>query len=213
MIFHEFLLLHDSLHATSKGDLIKSLKAMIQIDGSEESENEECFGVYSEAESEEDEEEELPASESDSDGPRGRKQEEEYEVEPVFPSSNEEETHEPSPSPEREVTFTQSASKNARRNARRRQQKKILRNQVQHDASKTRTDLKKKHGSERKDPFLRLGPPTSSTEILSDSDARAGRRPDNNNDKKRRRESQESVEEVDSQGRKVPTNKYKYQQN
>ena len=207
--------LHDSLHAMPKGDLVESIKAMIDIGESDESANEECFGVFSEAESVEDEEEELPAPESDSDGPRGSEPEEVYEVDPVFPSSNEEEGHELSPSPEREVLFTPTkpASKNAKRNARRRIQKKILRDQLQHDENKTRTESEKKQRTERINPFQRLGPPTSSTEIMSDSDARAGRRPDNNNDKKRRRESQESVEEVDSQGRKLPTNKHKYQRN
>ena len=48
---------------------------------------------------------------------------------------------------------------------------------------------------------------TSSTEIMTDSDARAG--PRNSKEPKSRRESQESIQELDSQGRKVPTNKHR----
>jgi len=190
---------------------------MIDVGESDDSANEECFGVFSEAESVEDEEEELPAPESDSDDPRGSEPEEAYEADPVFPSSNEEEEEgqELPPSPEREVLFTpmKPPSKNAKRNARRRIQKKIRRDQLQHEENKTRTESEKKQRTDRIDPFKRLGPQTSSTEIMSDPDARAGRRPDNNNENKKRRESRESVEEVDSQGRKLPRNKQKYQRN
>ena len=205
--------LHDSLHAMTKGELIASYKAMINVDESEDSANEEGFGVYSDNESLEDEEVELPAPEPDSDGPEGSELEEVHEVDPVF--EEEEVGYELPPSPEREVLFTpmKPPTKNAKRNARRRILKNIRQKQQEHEENKTRikSDYKQKTG--RISAFKRLEPPTSSTEIMSDSDSKAGRRSDNNNDNKRRRESQESVEEVDSLGRKLPKNKQKHQRN
>ena len=186
------------------------------LKGSEGSETEESTEVFPKDES--DEEIELPDSESEVEYLRSEDQE--HELEPEYQSSEEEELHEPSPSPEREVTFTplRSTSKNAKRNMRRRQLKKTQRNQEQYNANKRKIDIKERLWSKRKHPRLRPGTqsstpqraPTSSTEIMSDTDARADPRPAKHHDQlKRRRESQESVEELDSQGRKVPTNKYR----
>ena len=170
-----------------------------------------------------------PATESDPELLRGEEHEEDHELETAFQSSEYEdedalETREYSPSPERDVSFppVKPISKNARKNARRRHNQRIHKDQEQYEENKKRIDIKRRIGRDKKNPFLRLGPetnnqrrpPTPSTEILSDSDARAGKRPnDSQEKKKRRRESQESVEEVDSQGRKVPWAKYKNQRN
>ena len=169
------------------------------------------------------------ASESDPEILRGEEYEEDYEQEPAFESSEHEdedmlETRENSPSPERDVTFTpeKPISKTARKNARKRQNQKIYKNQEHYEETKKRIGLERRIGRNKKNPHLRLDPatknqrrpPTSSTEILSDSDARAGRRPDGSQKtNKRRRESQESVEEIDSQGRKMPRTTNKYQRN
>ena len=176
---------------------------------SEEYETEESTEVFLKGES--DEEIELPDSESEFENLRSGDQE--HELEPEYQSSEEEELYEPSPSPEREVTFTplRSTSKNAKRNLRRRQSKKKQRNQDQYNANGRRIEIKESHRSKRGHPKLQGSTPqrapTSSTEIMSDTDARADPRPSKK--LKRRRESQESVEELDSQGRKVPTNKYR----
>ena len=165
------------------------------------------------------------ASESDPEILRGEEYEEDYEQEPVFESSeHDDEDMLETPSPERDVTFTpeKPISKTARKNARKRQNQKIYKNQEHYEETKKRIGLERRIGRNKKNPHLRLDPatnnqrrpPTSSTEILSDSDARAGRRPDGSQKtNKRRRESQESVEEIDSQGRKMPRTTNKYQRN
>ena len=178
---------------------------------SDEYETEESTEVFLKGES--DEEIELPDSESEFENLRSEY--EEHELEPEYQPSEEEELYVPSPSPEREVTFTplRSTSKNARRNFRRRIAKKKLRNQDQYNADKKRMEINERLWSKRGKSKLQsstLRPqraPTLSTEILSDSDARAD--PRHSKQSKSRRESQESVEELDSQGRKVPTNKHR----
>ena len=158
-----------------------------------------------------DDEMELPDSELEFENLRSGDQE--HELEPEYQSSEEEELYVPSPSPEREVSFTplRSTSRNAKRNLRRRQSKKKQRNQDQYNANGRRIEIHERHRSKRGHPKLQSSTPqrapTSSTEIMSDSDARAD--PRHSKQLKRRRESQESVEELDSQGRKVPTNKYR----
>ena len=117
------------------------------------------------------------------------------------------------PSPEREVFIKKSRS--ADRNRRRRYRRKVAR------------DQEKKHVTERIDathPKMRLGkgatkntrqkPRTSSTEILSDDDARAKPRLVNPKTRRERflsirKERQESREEEDVQDTKVPKNKKK----
>ena len=117
------------------------------------------------------------------------------------------------PSPEREVFIKK--SKFADRNRRRRNRRKVTR------------DQEKKHVTERIDanhPKMRLGkgatkntrqkPRTSSTEILSDDDARAKPRLVSPETRRERfhsilRERQESREEEDVQDTKVPKNKKK----
>ena len=192
----------------------------------DESDTEVCVGTVAAAEEETEEAE--AASESDPEVLRGEEYEEDYELEPVFESSEHEDEdireNSPSPSPERDVTFTpeKPISKTARKNARKRQNQKIYKNQEHYEETKKRIGLERRIGRKKKNPHLRLDPatknqrrpPTSSTEILSDSDARAGRRPDGSQKtKKRRHESQESVEEIDSQGRKMPRTTNKYQRN
>jgi hypothetical protein len=200
----------------------------------DESDTEVCVGTVAAAEEETEEADEGPkeaASESDPEILRGEEYEEDYEQEPAFESSEHEdedmlETREnsPSPSPERDVTFTpeKPISKTARKNARKRQNQRIYKDQEHYEETKKRIGLERRIGRNKKNPHLRLDPatknqrrpPTSSTEILSDSDARAGRRPDGSQKtKKRRHESQESVEEIDSQGRKMPRTTNKYQRN
>ena len=197
----------------------------------DESDTEVCVGTVAAAEEETEEADEGPkeaASESDPEILRGEEYEEDYEQEPVFESSEHEDEdireNSPSPSPERDVTFTpeKPISKNARKNARKRQNQKIYRNRENYEETKKRIGLEKRIGRKKKNPHLRLDPatdnkrrpPTSSTEILSDSEARAGKRPDGSQKtKKRRHESQESVEEIDSQGRKMPRTTNKYQRN
>ena len=198
----------------------------------DESDTEVCVGTVAGAEEETEEADEGPketASESDPELLRGEEHEEYYELEPAFESSEHEdedmrETRENSPSPERDFAFTpeKPISKNARKNARRRQNQRIYKDQKHYEETKNRIGLERRIGRKKKNPHLRLGPatdnqrrpPTSSTEILSDSDARAGRRPDGSQKtKKRRHESQESVEEIDSQGRKMPRTTNKYQRN
>ena len=153
----------------------------------------------------------LPDSESEFENLRSEY--EEHELEPDYQPSEEEELYVPSPSPEREVTFTPqpSTTKNARRNFRRRQAKKNQQHQDHHNASGRRIEINERHRSKRghQKPKRSTPPraPTSSTEIMSDSDARADSR--HSKQSKSRRKSQESVEELDSQGRKVPTNKYR----
>ena len=85
----------------------------------------------------------------------------------------------------------------------------------EYEENKKKIDIKRRLYTKKKHPILRIDTqrraPTSSTEILSDSEARADPRPVKHKDQsKRRRASQESVEEVDSQGRKLPKNKNKY---
>ena len=144
-----------------------------------------------------------------------RDDENEYELDPEFQSTEDEETEscDESPPPEREITFTPAKpTKNARRNAKRRKQQKLQRRQDEYEENKKKIHIKRRLYSSRKNPFLRIGPQpqTSSTEILSDSEARANPRSEKEKDKsKRRRESQESIEELDAQGRKVPKNKYR----
>ena len=160
-----------------------------------------------------DEEYVLPDSESEFENLRDEY--EEHELEPEYQPSEEEEEelYVPSPSPEREVTLTplRSTSKNAKRNLRRRLSKKNQRYQDQHNASGRRIEINERHRSKRGHPKLQRSTPprapTSSTEIMSDSDARANSR--HSKQPKSRRESQESVEELDSQGRKMPTNKHR----
>ena len=174
-----------------------------------------------------DEDPKEAASESDPELLRGEDYEEDSELDPAFESSEHEyeDTHENSPPPERDVVFSpeKPISKTARKNARRRKNQKIYKDQEQdYEETKKRIGIDRRIGRNKKNPHLRLGPatnnqrrpPTSSTEILSDTDARAGRRPDGNREKKkRRRGSQESVEEVDSQGRKLPRAITKHQRN
>ena len=147
-------------------------------------------------------EEEIELSESDVEILRGYEQEQEIELE-YKPSEYDEYLEQ---SPEREVFFKTTKSSNANRNRRRRNRRKLAREQEE------------KHVTERIDtshPKMRLGTPkpsqqrapTSSTEIVSDTDARAEPRSARNYDAKRRRESQESVEELNAQGNKVPKNK------
>ena len=190
----------------------------------DESDTEVCVGTVAGVD-----EETETASESDPELLRGEEYDEDHELEPAFESSEHEdedklETREDSPSPERDVAFTpeKPISKNARKNARRRQNQRIYRDQEHYEETKKRIGFERRIGRHKKNPHLRLDPainnqrrpPTSSTEILSDSDARAGRRPDGSQKtKKRRRESQESVEEIDSQGRKMPRATNKYQRN
>ena len=197
----------------------------------DESDTEVCVGTVAGAEEETEEADEGPketASESDPELLRGEEYEEYYELEPAFESSEHEdedmrETRENSPSPERDFAFTpeKPISKTARKNARRRQNQRIYKDE-HYEETKKRIGFERRIGRNKKNPHLRLGPatnnqrrpPTSSTEILSDSDARAGRRPDGSQKtKKRRRESQESVEEIDSQGRKMPRAINKHQRN
>ena len=195
----------------------------------EESDTEVCVGTVAgveEGTKEADEDPKEAASESDPELLRGEDYEEDSELDPAFESSGHEyeDTQENSPSPERDVTFSpeKPISKTARKNARRRQNQKIHKVREDYEETKKRIGLEKRIGRNKKNPHLRLGPPTnnqrrpptSTTEILSDSDARAGRRPDGNREKeKRRRGSQESVEEVDSQGRKLPRARTKHQRN
>ena len=150
-----------------------------------------------------DEEIKLSDSESEVEVLRGEEQEQEIELE--YEPSEDEEFQEQSP--EREVFYKTSKPSTASRNKRRRQKRKLARDQEQ------------KHVTERLDtrhPKMRLGTPnasrqrapTSAIEIISDTDTRADLRPAKKNyDAKRRRESQESVEDLNTKGTKVPTNK------
>ena len=197
-----------------------------------ESDTEECVGTVAgveEGTKEADEDPKEAASESDPELLRGEDYEEDSELDPAFESSGHEyeDTQENSPSPERDVVFSpeKPITKPARKNARRRRNEKIRKDREDredYEETKKRIGIDRRIGRDKKNPHLRLGPPTnnqrrpptSSTEILSDSDARAGRRTDGNREKeKRRRGSQESVEEVDSQGRKLPRARTKHQRN
>ena len=149
----------------------------------------------------------LTDSESEVEFLRSDEQEQENELE-YEPSEDDEEFQErtPSPSPDREVLFTPSRSTSAIRNKRRRQRKKLQREQEsRHVTDRLDTSHPKMRLGTQKPP--RQWAPTSSTEIVSDTDARAEPRPAKFHDAKRRRESQESIEELDSQGTKVPTKK------
>ena len=156
-------------------------------------------------------ENEQPDSGSDSENLRSR--EEEDDLEPAFDLEHDlqpqEERH--PLSPEREVSFTppSPSTKNARRNFRRRRANKKQRHQD--SADKKRREINVRLRSEREKAKLqnsKLRPPqTSSTDIMTDSDDRASNR--NPREPKSRRESLESIEELDSKGRIVPTNKYK----
>ena len=182
---------------------------------SEDNETEESTEVFLKGSSED--EIELPDSGSEFENLRSG--EEEYDLEPDFDlepylqPQEEEEPHEPPPSPEREVSFTplRPSTKNARRNFRRRIANKKQRNQDNED--KKRREINERLRSKRKKSKLQSSnlrsqrAQTSSTEIMTDSDARADSR--NSKEPKSRRESQESIEELDSQGRKVPTNKHR----
>ena len=153
----------------------------------------------------------LPDSESEFENLRSGN--EEQELDPDYQLSDEEDLYDPSPSPEREVTFTPppSTTKNARGNFRRRQAKKIQQHQDHHNTNGRRIEINERHRSKRgHQKPKRSTPPrahTSSTEIMSDSDTRTN--PRHPKQPKSRRESQESVEELDSQGRKMPTNKHR----
>ena len=187
---------------------------------------EECVAVVAGDEKEAEGDQEEP--ESDPELLRGNEDEENQTLEPDFQSSEFEDEDEdeqelsPSPQPAREVSYTpeKSISKIARKNARRRKNNRIYKETERYEETKKRIGIGRRLGRDKKNPHLRLGPetshqrrpPTTSTEIQSDSDERAGRRPDGKRDKKkRRRESQDSVEEIDSRGRKVPRDKNKHQ--
>ena len=147
-----------------------------------------------------------PDSGAESDNLRGT--EEEYDLEPEF--DHEHDIQPQDDDPEREVSFTPllPPTKNARRNFRRRRANKKQR--TQDNADKKRREINERIRSNR-DKRKPLNPirqaRTPSTEIITDSDDRASAR--NTRKPKSRRESQESIEELDSKGRKVPTNKYK----
>ena len=168
--------------------------------------------------SESDESIEVRPPESDTE--QLRDDEQEYELNPEFYSSESEEEEEVEfhelASPEREVTFTPAKpSKRSRHNPRRRKQKRIQQDQVQHEETKKKLHIKSRLYKSQKSPFLRIGPqqkpPTTSTDILTDSDDRMAKQTGNHKDQqKKRRSSQESVEEVDSRGRKLSKNKTKY---
>ena len=114
-------------------------------------------------------------------------------------------------SPDREVSFTppSTSTKNARRNFSRRRTKKKQRQQD--SADKKRREISERLRSKREKTKLQNSVsrplPTSSTDIMTDSDDRASNR--NPREPTSRRESLESIEELDSKGRIVPTNKYK----
>ena len=195
----------------------------------EESDTEVCVGNVAGVEEgmkEADEDPKEATSESDPEFLRGEDYVEDSELDPAFESSGHE-YEENSPSPERDVVFSpeKPITKTSRKNARRRKNLKAHKareEEQDYEETKKRIGFDRRIGRNKKNPHLRLGPPTnnqrrpptSSTEILSDSDARAGRRPDSNREeKKRRRESQDSVEEIDSQGRKLPRSTNKHQRN
>ena len=98
------------------------------------------------------------------------------------------------------VTFTPQSTKNAKRNATRRRRKRLQKNQNQYEEQKKKTTIKKRLYGSKKSAHLRLGPPpkNTNTEKRSYPEAKADAR---------RRDSQESIEEVDSQGRRLPKNK------
>ena len=174
------------------------------------SETEESIEVFPKLTS--DDEAELPNTESEEENLRD--DDLDYELEPEYHSS-EEDIRDPSPSPERVVTFTPSSTKNARRNAKKRKQKKLRLTQDQYEENKKKINIKRRLYTEKKSPFLRIDPPrrtqTAPPETQTDSDARADPRPISPRDQtKRRRESHESIEEVDPQGRKLPKNKNKH---
>mgnify|MGYP001356695803 CR=1 FL=1 len=174
---------------------------------SEENETEESTEVFLKESSED--EIELPDSGAEFENLRSG--EEEYDLEPEFDLEHDHQPQvdEPHLSPEREVSFTPllPPTKNARRNFRRRRANKKQR--TQDNADKKRREINERIRSNR-DKRKPLNPKrqtrTPSTEIITDSDDRASAR--NSRKPKSRRESQESIEELDSKGRKVPTNKY-----
>ena len=147
----------------------------------------------------------VPDSGAESDNLRGI--EEDYDLEPEF--DHEHDIQPQDDDPEREVSFTPllPPTKNTRRNFRRRRANKKQR--TQDNADKKRREINERIRSNR-DKRKPLNPKrqarTPSTEIITDSDDRASAR--NSRKPKSRHESQESIEELDSKGRKVPTNKY-----
>ena len=178
---------------------------------SEENETEESTEVFPKESS--GDEIEVPDSGAESENLRSR--EEEYDLEPEFDLKHDLQPQEEEPhlSPEREVSFTplHPSTKNARRNFRRRRANKKQR--IQDNADKKRREINERLRSKREKPKLQnskrrsLRAQTPSTDIMTDSDDRASIR--NSKEPKSRRESQESIEELDSKGRKVPTNKYR----
>ena len=148
-----------------------------------------------------DEEAEIPNTESEEETLRDDEHENEPMLEPEYQSSDNEEIRDHTPSPEREVTFTPQSTKNAKRNAIKRKQKRLQKTQNRYEEQKKKTTIKKRLYGSKKSAFLRIGPPppkNTHTENQTDSDAKADAR---------RRESQESIEEVDPQGRRLPKNK------
>ena len=149
-----------------------------------------------------DEEAEIPNTESEGENLRDDELELDNEpmLEPEFQSSDDEEIRDRTPSPEREVSFTPQSTKNAKRNATRRKRKRLQKSQNQYEEQKKKTTIKKRLDGSKKSAHLRLGPPPKSThsekKLYPDAKADA-----------RRRDSQESIEEVDSQGRRLPKNK------
>ena len=151
----------------------------------------------------------VPDSGAESDNLRGT--EEDYNLEPEF--DHEHDIQPQDDDPEREVSFTPllPPTKNARRNFRRRRANKKQR--TQDNADKKRREINERLRHKREKSKLQSSnlrsqrAQTSSTDIMTDSDDRASTR--NSKEPKSRRESQESIEELDSKGRKVPTNKYK----
>ena len=149
-----------------------------------------------------DEEEEIPNTESEEEKLRDDEHglDDEQMLEPEYQSSGNEEIRDHTPSPERNVTFTPQSTKNAKRNATRRRRKRLQKNQHQYEEQKKKTTIKKRLYGSKKSAHLRLGPPPKNThsEKKSYPEAKADAR---------RRDSQESIEEVDSQGRRLPKNK------
>ena len=137
------------------------------------------------------EEAETPNSESEEENLREEDLDNELVLEPEYQSSDED-IQVRTPSPDREITFTPPSTKNARRQAIKRKRKRLQRTQDQYEEQKKKTTLKRRLYGAKKSPFLRIDPPRTTPP----------------RDKpKRRRESRESIEEVDSQGRKLPKNK------
>ena len=163
-----------------------------------------------------DEEAEIPNTESEEENLRDEDLDNEPILEPEFQSSVDEEIRDQTPSPDREIIITPQSTKNARRNATKRRRKRLQKSQNYQEEQKKKTTIKKRLYRPKKSAFLRIGPPppkNTHAENLFDPDVRVDAHPIPPRDKpKGRRESQDSIEEVDPQGRRLPTKKTHHRQ-